>query len=306
MHGQAVQAAPGRGAHGGGGQGRRLGARLQSIIGEQQRMRIAYTTRCGLRGKATRGSATGGRVLGYRREITGEDAQGRALDQLSIDDEQAELVRRIFRLYADGWSLKRICNALNADGIPSPRAREREKYNAGVWNPSTLSVDVTRGEGILNNELHIGCRIFNHRTWVEVPNERCGFSRPPRLNLEAEWIVRNDPQLRIINRQPWEQIKALQAKARSARDAKFKLTGNPLALAKRPAHMLSGAVTCGTCGATFLATNPGRWRCKGHRMGRYGNGSISATELETRALAGIRGRLLTPALIKRFAALLQQ
>jgi hypothetical protein len=41
-------------------------------------------------------------------------------------------------------------------------------------------------------------------------------------------------------------------------------------------------------------------------MGRYGNGSISATELQTRALAGIREQLLTPALIKRFAALLQQ
>lgn len=75
---------------------------FKGVVGEQQRMRIAYTTRCGLRGKATRGSATGGRVLGYRREITGEDAQGRALDQLAIDDEQAELVRRIFRLYADG------------------------------------------------------------------------------------------------------------------------------------------------------------------------------------------------------------
>ena len=82
---------------------------------------IAYTTTRGLRGKATRGGATGGRVLGYRREITGEDAQGRELDQLAISDEQAEFVRRIFRLYADGWSLNRICNALNADGIP-PRA----------------------------------------------------------------------------------------------------------------------------------------------------------------------------------------
>jgi len=53
---------------------------FKGIVGEQQRMRIAYTTRCGLRGKATRGGATGGRVLGYRREITGEDAQGRELD----------------------------------------------------------------------------------------------------------------------------------------------------------------------------------------------------------------------------------
>ena len=159
---------------------------FKGIIGKQQRMRIAYTTRRGQRGKATRGGATGGRVLGYRREITGEDAQGRELDRLAIDDEQAELVRRIFRLYADGCSLKRICNALNADGVPSPRARERGKYNAGVWNPSTLSGDVTLGEGILNNELYIGRGIFNRRTWVEVPNERCGFSRRPRLNPEAE------------------------------------------------------------------------------------------------------------------------
>jgi len=33
---------------------------FKGIVGEQQRMRIAYTTRCGLRGKATRGGATGG------------------------------------------------------------------------------------------------------------------------------------------------------------------------------------------------------------------------------------------------------
>ena len=122
--------------------------------------------------------------------------------------------------------------------------------------------------------------------------------------MEAEWIVRNDPQLRIINRQPWEQVKALQAEARSARDAKFKLTGNPLAGAKRTAPMLSGLVTCGACGAPVLATGAGRWRCKGHRTGTCDNGSITTTELETRALAGIRGRLLTPALIKRFSVLI--
>ncbi|WP_294193431.1 recombinase family protein [uncultured Sphingomonas sp.] len=40
---------------------------FKGIIGEQQRMRITYTTRRGLRDKATRGGATGGRVLGYRR-----------------------------------------------------------------------------------------------------------------------------------------------------------------------------------------------------------------------------------------------
>lgn len=174
---------------------------FKGIIGEQQRMHIAYTTRRGLRAQAMRGGATGGRVLGYRREFIGEDAQGRKLDRLTVDDEQAELVRRIFRLYADGWSLTRVCKALNADGIPSPRARERGKYNSGAWNPPTLSGSVTLGEGILNNELYIGRRIFNRRTWVEVPNERRGLSRRARLNPEAEWTMCDEPDLRIIDQE---------------------------------------------------------------------------------------------------------
>lgn len=45
---------------------------FKGIIGEQQRMRIAYTTRRGLKGKAARGGATGGRTLGYSRQILGQ------------------------------------------------------------------------------------------------------------------------------------------------------------------------------------------------------------------------------------------
>ncbi len=279
---------------------------FKGIIGEQQRMRIAYTTRRGLKGKAMRGGATGGRVLGYRREIIGDDAQGGERDRLAIDEEQADLVRRIFQLYAAGHSLKQVCAILNAEGVPSPRARERGRYNAGIWNPTTLSGDPALGEGILNNELYIGRRVFNRRTWVEVPNEQRGFRRQPRLNPEAEWITRDEPGLRIIDQPLWEQVKVRQAEARSARDAKFKLTGNRLSGAKRPAHLLSGLVTCGACGAPFLATGAGRWRCKGHRTGGCDNGSITTTELETRALAGIRDRLLTPQIIGRFAVALQQ
>lgn len=104
----------------------------------------------------------------------------------------------------------------------------------------------------------MGRRIFNRRIWVEVPNERRGFSRRPRLNLETEWIIRDEPPLRIIDQPLWDRVKARQADAHSERNAKFKLTGNPLAGAKRPAHLLSDLVTCGTCGAPFLATDAAR------------------------------------------------
>lgn len=119
---------------------------FKGIIGEQQRMRIAYTTRRGLRGKAARGGSTGGKTLGYATEIVGHDPEGRPLDRLKICPDEAELVLCIFGLYADGHSLKAICGILDDEGVPSPRARERGKYNSGKWNPSTLSGNVSRGE----------------------------------------------------------------------------------------------------------------------------------------------------------------
>ena len=100
-------------------------------------------------------------------------------------------------------------------------------------------------------------------------------------------------------------MKARQLEARAARDEKFKLTANPLAGAKRPKHLLSELVTCGACGDIFIATGAGRWRCRSNRTGGCTNGSVSTAELEERVLAGIRERLLTPALVERFANELQ-
>src|SRR5690606_39429110 len=86
------------------------------------------------------------------------------------------------------------------------------------------------------------------------------------------------------------------AEARAARDAKFKLTGNPLAGAKRPTHLLSGLVRCGVCGEHYVSTG-GRWRCKGTLRKACSNGSILGHQLEERALAGLRDHLLTPEVI---------
>ena len=71
--------------------------------------------------------------------VTGERA---------IDPDQAEVVRRIFREYADGFSLKVIARRLNADRIPTQRG--------GSWSPGTLLGSIKERRGVLHNRLYIG------------------------------------------------------------------------------------------------------------------------------------------------------
>ncbi|WP_063977159.1 recombinase family protein, partial [Sphingobium yanoikuyae] len=279
---------------------------VKGIIAEEQRRRIAYTTRRGLVGKARRAGATGGKTLGYVRAVLGLSEDGYEVDRYIVVEEEAALVRRIFELYATGHSLKTICRMLDAEGIPTPSAHWRRRNKVGKWNPSSLSGNIERGEGILNNRAYVGERIFNRRNWVEVPTEDRGFTRQPRVNDESDWVVNIDPDQRIIPQDLWDAVKARQLDARAARDEKFNITGNPLAGAKRPAHLLTDLVVCGACGEKFIATGGGRWRCRNHRSAACDNGSVTSAELEARTLRGIRERLLTPTLISGFAAEMQK
>ena len=74
----------------------------------------------GLVGKAKHGGATGGKTLGYVREQNGTDASA---DHLVVDANDAILVQRIFEFYADGASLKQICNVINAEACGNASIR---------------------------------------------------------------------------------------------------------------------------------------------------------------------------------------
>jgi len=72
---------------------------------------------------------------------------------------EADVVRRIFQLYIDGWGYKEIANYLTDEGIPAPRMAEWERkeaagedYHRGVkpvWSIVTV-------QGILDNDFYIG------------------------------------------------------------------------------------------------------------------------------------------------------
>lgn len=76
-----------------------------------------------------------------------------------IDPVAAEVVRKIYQLYMDGWGYKRIANYLTENNIPTPRRAEAERKEAmgepitrrgkDAWSNVTI-------QGILSNDFYIG------------------------------------------------------------------------------------------------------------------------------------------------------
>jgi len=136
---------------------------------------LANKTRRGLRGRVELGKSGGGMCYGYdvvkQRDIHGEAICG----ERSINDDQAQIVRRIFRDYADGKSPKFIALSLNAEGHRGPLS--------GAWSPSTINGNRERGTGILNNELYIGRLVWNRLRYIKDPSTG---KRVSRLNPESE------------------------------------------------------------------------------------------------------------------------
>lgn len=246
---------------------------------------LAKKTHRGLRGRVEKGFSAGAVGYGYRmiRRLSSEGELVRG--EREIDPGQALIVERIFADFAGGKSPRAIARDLNADGIPGPKGL--------AWRDTSIRGDVRRGTGIINNELYVGVRVWNHKHYVTEPGTGKTVTR---FNPESEWIRNEVPELRIVSDELWQAAKR-QQQALAERNAAMKEAAQARALlnARRPAYLLSGLLECGTCGGTYAIVVSDRYGCVGHH--RSSNCSNSRTirreELERRALAGIADRLVS-------------
>ena len=180
---------------------------------------------------------------------------------------EAVVVRRIFRLYAEGMSARAIANLLNEEGVPPPRGER--------WSGNAINGTRKSGSGILNNELYRGRIVYGRRRYVRDPETR---KRRPRLTDESQWTVQEAPELRIVDEALWRRVAARRQAGYDRRRTTKGGQGTP-----RP---LSGLVHCGLCGSRMAIVNEGRYRCLERRadIERCENDrGIAAAELETRA-----------------------
>ncbi|GAJ29123.1 recombinase family protein [Acidomonas methanolica] len=251
---------------------------------------LAAKTHRGIRGRVEDGKSGGGLCYGYK-VVKQLDARGDPIrGDREIDEAEANIVQRILRDYAAGISPRVIAKTLNEEGVSGPEGR--------LWNDTTIHGHAKRGTGILNNELYIGRLIWNRLRYIKDPSTG---KRVSRLNPEAEWIVKDVPELRIVDDELWQAVKARQAVtsakyANVAEGIRKHHKKNRLNGTHRPKTLLSGLIFCGCCGGPFSIRGSDRFACSTHvTKGTCSNNrTILREDLEQRVLTGLKDRMMAP------------
>ncbi len=180
-----------------------------------------------------------------------------------IVPEQAEIVRRIYRLFMEGKTTGAIARMLTAEGIPTPAGKE-------IWRASTV-------ESILTNEKYKGCALLQKKYTVDFLSKKMvvNTGQVPQYFIEESHEA-------IIAPEEWE---AVQVEFHRRKQLGRKYSGN---------SPLSNKIVCGDCGE-FYGVKTWHPRTKSERKVLQCNGkfkenvhcstpTLSEEELKTRFL----------------------
>ena len=255
---------------------------------------LAAKTHRGIRGRVEDGKSGGGLCFGYN-VVKQLDARGDPIrGDREINEAEANVVRRIFREFAAGVGPRTIARTLNEEGVPGPAGK--------LWSDTTIRGHVKRGTGLVNNELYIGRLIWNRLRYIKDPSTG---KRVSRLNPESEWIIKDVPELRIVDDELWHSVRVRQGEiaekfANVTEAVRKHHKKNRLNGTRRPKSLLSGLVFCGCCGGPYSLRGADRFACSNHiSKGACSNSrTIPREELEARVLSGLRDRMMAPEIVE--------
>lgn len=184
-----------------------------------------------------------------------------ARQEFEIVPTEAEIVRKIFRLYQDGWGYKRIANHLTEEGIPTPRMSERQRKEAegkkykrevkSAWAIATV-------QGILENDFYIGTMRSSKYTRKKINGKDVKRD-------ESEHIVIEHHHQEIISYREFATVKAL-LESRSKNNYRGQ---------KKYDNVYSGFLVCGDCGSPMFAMSRSDLR-DAYRCGTYHKRGLKA------------------------------
>ena len=153
-----------------------------------------------------------------------------------VDDEAAQVVRRVYSMTLEGFGTEQIATQLEKDGVLTPRAYwltkgikrpgKGKQQPPTKWNSSTITK-------ILSLQEYCG-DILNFKTYSK------SYKNKKRIDNDREnWVVFQDVHEAIIERAVYEQVQQKRGKIRKRR------TNN------REHNMFSGLLVCADCGSNL-------------------------------------------------------
>ncbi|HAP48452.1 MAG TPA: recombinase family protein [Afipia sp.] len=239
---------------------------------------LAHKVRRGHAGNIREGKHAGGLAYGYRH------TPGKA-GVWVIHEPEAAIIRRIYSEYVAGDRTREIIDRLNAEHIAAPRG--------AYWRKNTLTGSNNRHNGILGNEVYCGRLVWNRVRMVKDPDTGKRISRP---NPESEWHRADAPHLKIVEPEIFDKAAAIRRERGHLAPA----------YRRKPRHMLSGLLRCGSCGGgmSVKGEDSGGTRvvCTRYReAGTCDNQrSYYLHTIEQTILGGLRDHLRNPEAIKLF------
>lgn len=241
--------------------------------------KLKLNVKRGQRKAIERGGLVGSLPYGY--ELVRTTAMPRGLRV--VNDAQAEIVRRIFAEYASGMSPIEIVRKLNEEGIPSPTGK--------IWIQSVLfGHATTKRGGILTNEHYRG--IYRWGLTERRRNPDTGMLEIRKVDPAQAAEIILPEKLRIIDEVTWNLVQEKIAARRKV----------PLPRRKLPKHLLSGLLTCGMCGNSYIVSGTSEVACSGRvERGICSNRRrVHRDELENAVLGLLREHLLDSAVVTSY------
>lgn len=164
--------------------------------------------------------------------------------EIAVLPDEAEIVRKIFSLYNEGWGYKRIANYLTERHIPTPRAKEKERIEARgdeyKRKKTYTAWSIVTVQGILSNDFYIGT-LRQHKYRRKKIN-----GADVKIDPEENFVFENHHEP-IIDNRTWIITQEL-LKQRSTTHYRG---------VKKYDNAYSGFLFCGDCGSPMFSMSRG-------------------------------------------------
>lgn len=146
---------------------------------------------------------------------------------LQVDEGEAAVVRRVFQMVLDGYSMRRIASTLNAERIPTKKGC--------LWEERNLL-------RLLHNPLYKGV-VVNHKSETRDVLEGTRMELPPE-----EWYSHIRPEYAIVDTAQFDAVQEELARRKAMHERE---TAAPPPRRHSSAHLFSNLLVCHACGAGF-------------------------------------------------------